>query len=102
MADHVRVGVIHDDGVELALLDGVHHRFGDSCGGHFRLQIVGGHFRRRNQDAFFSGEWFFHAAIEKIGYVRVFFGFGAAQILVIQLGEDLRENLLEFFRGKRI
>jgi len=34
---------IHDDGIELAFLDGVHYCLGDSSSGHFRLQIVGGH-----------------------------------------------------------
>ena len=67
---------------------------------HFRLQIVGGDFGRRNQDAFFAGERLFDAAVEEIGDVRVFFGFGAAQILVVQLGEDLREDVLEFFRAR--
>ena len=46
VADHVRIGEIHDDGVEIALLDGVNYRIGDAGGGHFRLQIVGGNFRR--------------------------------------------------------
>ena len=46
MADHVGIGEIHDDGVEFAFLDGVDYGVGDARGGHLRLQIVGGHFRR--------------------------------------------------------
>src|SRR6266853_1197792 len=97
MAHHVGIGVIHYDGVELAFLDGLYHGIGDSCGGHFRFQIVGGDFRRRDENALFAGEWLFHAAIEEVSDVRVFFSLGAAQILVLNIGKNLREDMLEFF-----
>ena len=97
VADHVGVGVVHDDGVEFVLLDGFYDRVGDACGRHFGFQIVGRDFGRRHQDAFFAGEGLFDAAVEEIGDVGVFFGFRAAQILVLNVGEDLREDVLEFF-----
>src|SRR6267378_4941201 len=99
VADHVGVGVIHDDGVELGFLDGFHDRVGDSLGGHFGLEIVSGDFRRRDEDALFAGEWFFHAAVEEIGDVGVLFGFGTAEVFVLQFLEDLGEDLFEFFRS---
>ena len=71
------------------------------CGGHFGLQIVGGDFRRGHEDAFFAAKGLFHAAIEKISDVRVFFGLRDAQIAQVLLGENLRENVLEFFRRKK-
>ena len=80
VAHHVGIGEIHDDGVEIAFFDRVNHGVGDARGGHFRLQVVGGHFGRRHQDALLAGERLFHAAIEEISDVRVFFGFGDAQI----------------------
>ncbi len=98
MADHVGVGEIHDDGVEIAFFDGFHDRVGDSCGGHFRFEVVGGDFRRGHQNALLAAEGLFDAAIEKISDVRVFFGFGNAQIFVMQLAKNLREDVLEFFR----
>src|SRR5260370_4333099 len=97
MANHVGIGVIHDDGVDLALFDGFHYGIRDSLGGHFRFEIVRGDLRRGNEDALLAGERLFHAAVAEIGDVRVFFGFGAAQIFVVQVGEDLREDVLEFF-----
>src|SRR5882724_29429 len=78
VADHVGVGVIHDDGVEHGFFDGFYDGVGDSFGGHFGLQVVGGNFRRWHEDAFFAREWFFDTAVEEIGDVSVLFGFGAA------------------------
>jgi len=52
----------------------------------------------RDENTLFAGEGLFHAAIEEISDVRVFFSLGAAQILVLNIGENLRENMLEFFR----
>jgi len=63
------------DGVEVALLDGLHDVVSDPCGAHLRLQIVRGHFRRRHEDALFAAERFFDAAVEEIRHVGVFFGF---------------------------
>src|SRR6266481_51957 len=99
VADHVGVGVIHDDCVEFAFFDGFHDRVGNSFGGHFGLQVVRCHFWRGHEDALFAGERLFDAAVEEISDVRVFFSFGAAEIFVLQLLEDLCEDLLEFFGG---
>src|SRR5208283_1376417 len=99
VADHIGVGIIHDDGVELAFFDGFHDGVGDACGGHFRFQIVGGDFRGGDQDAFLAAERFFDATVEEIGNVGVFFGFGAAEIFVLQILEDLSKDVLEFFGG---
>jgi len=40
VADHVGVGVIHDDGVRIRLFDGLHDGVGNSFGGHFGLEVV--------------------------------------------------------------
>jgi len=78
---------------KLVLFDGLYDRVGDSFGGHFRFQVVGRDFGRGDQDAFFAGEGFFDAAVKKIGYVSVFFGFCAAQICVLNIGKDLGEDV---------
>ena len=96
---HIRVGVIHDDGVEFVFLDGLYHRVGDAFGAHLGLQIVSGNFRRRNQYAFFTAKRLFDAAIEKVSDMRVFFGFSAAQVAQIHVGEDLRKDVLHFLRA---
>ena len=97
MAHHVGVGEIHHHGVEVALLDGFHDRIGNSRGAHLRFQVIGWDFGRRNQNAFLAAEGLFNAPVEKIGDVGVFFGFGAAQIFQILLGEDLRQDVRDFF-----
>src|SRR5207244_3273909 len=65
VADHVSISEVDDDDVEYAILDGFHDSVGDSGCGHFRLQIVGGHFRRRNEDALFTGKWLLDAAVKE-------------------------------------
>jgi hypothetical protein len=59
-------------------------------------------FGEGTEDAFFTAEGLFHASIKEISYVSVFFRFRTAQVLVIQLGEDLREYLLQLFRGNHM
>ncbi len=56
MADHVGIREVHDDGVEIALLNRVNHGVGDAGGGHFRFQVVSRHLRRGHQDALLAGE----------------------------------------------
>ena len=96
MPHHVGIGVIHDDGVESAFFNGVHDGIRNSLGGHFGFQIVGRDFRRGHQNALFTEKRLFDTAIEKISYVRIFFGFRSAQIRVMQISEDLRKDLFEF------
>src|SRR5438876_9060759 len=72
VADHVSISEVDDDDVEYAILDGFHDSVGDSGCEHFRLQIVGGHFRRRNEDALFTGKWLLEAAVKEIGDVSIF------------------------------
>ncbi len=98
MSHHVGIRVIHDDGVEFALPDGFYNCLGNSRRGHFRLQIVGRHFRRRHQNPFFASERFLHATVEKIGYVCVLFRLCSPQVLVLQLGKDLGQDVFQFFR----
>ena len=102
MPHHVCIRIIHDDGVELALLERFHDRVRNSRRGHFRLQIVSGHFRRRHQNALFSGERLLHPAIEKISHVCVLLRLRGPQILVLQLCKDLRQDVLQFFRRNHV
>ena len=80
MADHVGVGVIDQDEVEAAAADRLDKPVGDFEGGHFRLQVVGGHFRRGNEDALFARKDRFVAAVEEERDMRVFLGLGDAQL----------------------
>ena len=100
--DHIGVGVIHNDGVEVSVFNRLHHRVGNSCGGHFGLQVVGGDLWRSNQDAFFASEGFLDSAIEKIGHVRIFLGLRTAEVGVLHVGEYLRQDVFQLFRSDYI
>ncbi len=102
VADHVRVGEVHDDRVEIALFDGVDHGVGNSRRGHFRLQIVCGHFGRGNQRALLAGKRLFDAAVEEISDVGVLLGFRDAQVLVLPLREDIGQDVLELFGSEDV
>ena len=79
-----------------AFFDHFYDRVGNFGRGHFRLEVVGGDFGRGDEHALLAGKWFFDAAVEKISYVRVFFGFGDAKIFKFESGENFGEDVLEF------
>ena len=47
--------------------------------------------------AIFAGEGLVSIVVEEEGDVRIFFGLGAAEILVLNVGKNLREDVFEFF-----
>ena len=102
MPDHVCVREVHDDGVESAFFDGVNHCIGDPRRRHFRLQIVCRNLRRGYEDALLASEGFFDATVEKIGDVRVLFGFRHTQIAQVKVGKNVRQDVLELFRPKDV
>ena len=55
MADHVGIGKVHHNEIELPRRDGCHQLVGDFIGGHFRLQVIGRDVRRWHQNALFAG-----------------------------------------------
>jgi len=91
----VRIRVIHDDGVELALLDSLHHRIRDS-----RADISASN--RKSQlsatapDSFLSGKWLLHSTLKNKSRARTSPS-PRAQIPVLQLREHLCQDVLQFF-----
>ena len=63
--------------------------FGDALRAHLRLQIVSRDLRRRHHLALFAGERLLDAAVEEVSHVRVLLGLGDAQVLPVQLREDV-------------
>ncbi len=78
MADHVAVGVVDHDHVVTLVFDRIDDTVSHFRRTHFRLQVVGGDFRRRDQNALFAWERFFTATGKEESDVCVFFGFGDA------------------------
>ena len=95
MPDHVGISVIQHDDVEAA----GPNRFDDLVGNlgrrHLGLQVVGRHLGRRNQNPLLPRENGLPPAVEKERDVRVFLGFGDAQLGQSGPGYHLAEAVLE-------
>ena len=93
MANHIAVRVVTDDSVILAAFDGRDQFLGQLGGTHFRLQVVSGDLRRVNQNTVFAFERIFYAAVKEEGHVRIFLGFGDAQLGFVVLRHPLAESV---------
>ncbi len=93
MANHVAVRVVTDDGVVLAAFDGCNQLLGQLGRTHLWLQVVGGDFRRVDQNAVFAFERLFHTTVKEEGHVGVFFGFRDAQLSLVMLRHPLAEGI---------
>src|SRR5690606_33292069 len=71
---------------------------GDFGSAHFRLQVVGCHFRRVHQYALLTGIELLPATAEKEGDMGVFFGFGNAQLGFAEAGDILAKGVDQGFR----
>ena len=92
VADHVAVRVVADDRVVLAALDRLDQLVGDLGRAHLGLQVVGGDLRRRHQDAVLAGVDRLDAAVEEVRDVRVFLGFGDAQLASGRVRASIRRS----------
>ena len=99
VSDHVGVGKVDDDDVEGGVVDGLDDGVGDAGSGHLGGEVVGGDLLRSDEDAVFSGEGFFDAAVEEVGDVGVFFGLGDAEVAEIGVGHDVGEEVIHALRG---
>jgi len=87
MANHIAIREIADNEVVFAAANCRDKPVGNQRSAHFRLEIIGGHFRRWNQDAVFAGKWLLAPAAEKKRDVRILFSLGNAQL---RLAESLQ------------
>ena len=102
VAHHVGVGEVHDQDIKMTFVHRFDHRVFHPLGAHLRLQVVGGHFGRRDQDAFLSGISLLDAAVEEVSDVRVFLCFRHAQVLEVQVRHDAGQDVSEFLRGNKV
>jgi hypothetical protein len=63
-----------------SVFHGLYNGVGDPGGAHLWFQIVGRNLGRGHQQAIFPGKRLFHAAIEEVGDVSIFLGFGHPEI----------------------
>ena len=94
MPDHVRIGKVKNNQIVIR-----HAR--DNLVGHFpcahlRLQIIGGDLGRRYDFSFLARERLLDSAIEKIGYVRIFFRLGDSQLRFASRADDLAQDVRQF------
>ncbi len=75
-------------------VDGFDGLLGEFGGGHFGLQVVGGDFGGRDHEAVFAWVGGFAAAVEEVGDVRVFFGFGHAELGFAGFRDDFAEEVV--------
>ena len=101
MADHVAVGVVADDGVVLSGLDRRDELVGNLRCAHLRLEVVGGHVGRRHENAVFARIDVLDSAVEEVRDVRVFLGFGDAQLLSSQARNVFAKAVADRLRRER-
>src|SRR5690606_5643788 len=80
VADHVAIGVVAHDQVELAVFNGGDQFVSHFWRAHFRLQIVGGDVGGFHQNAGFARVFFLAATGKEERNVSVFLGFCNAQL----------------------
>ena len=95
MSHHVGIGEIEND--QIVIRHAGEHLSRDQGRAHFRLQIVGGNFRRWHNLSVFSGESPFDAAVKKVSHMRVLFRLSNAQLRFASSADHLTEDMNEFF-----
>src|SRR5437660_4349787 len=90
VADHVRVGVVHNDQVVLPAADAFDGGIGDACRAHLWLQIVGWHFGGWHQYAVFSRKRRFAPPVDEVSDVSVLLGLGGVKLPQAVFGDDAR------------
>ena len=93
MPHHIgRCEVVHQE-LELLLSDALAQLLRDSGRAHFGLLVVCGHFRTRDQFAFFALKLLLDAAIEEEGDVGVLFRLGDVALLEALLAKPLGQRV---------
>src|SRR5205807_39149 len=100
MPYHISVREVEDDSLRLPCTQTRYNRLSNLVGTHLRLQIIGRHFGRRDQQTVFPGKGCFHTPVEEICHMSIFFRFGYTQIMNIMLRENLGQNVIERLRRK--
>ena len=93
VADHVRVGVVGDDEVVRARVDGVDERVGHAGGADISgCEVVGRDLRARDQLAILARPGRLDAAVEEVRDVRVLLGLGDVELAPAGLAHRLGQR----------
>ena len=95
VTNHIAVGIVDDDHLKLVGLDRRDQLVGDLGRRHRRLQIVGGDFRRRHENALLAWKHSFLTAIEEEGHVRVLLRLSDPELAQASLREHRPENVAQ-------
>ena len=95
MADHVRVGIVHQNKIVRSRPDGLDQPVGDFMGRHLGLKVVGRNLGRWDKHTVFARERRFFAAIEEERHMGVFLGFGDPQLLFTGIRDEPGEDVVE-------
>ena len=95
MPNHIAIGVVDHNDVITLLLDGLNDAIGHFRRAHFRLQVIGRHLGRRNQNAFLARKRLFTATGKEKGDMGVLFRFRNAQLGLALLGQILAEHIVQ-------
>ena len=98
VSDHIGVGVVADDRVVGAGLDGFDQTVGQLLGAHLRLLIVGAHMGRRHQHAILAVEHPLLSTVEEKGHVGVLLGLGDPELAQPCVRHDFPESVVQSTR----
>ena len=100
MPYHIGIGKIQDHYVILICVQQFQQLVRHQLRTHLRLQIIGCHLRRRDQDPILTGVRFFLATVKEKGHMSIFFSFGDPQLLKLPVGQHLAQGIRQSFRRK--
>ena len=100
VAHHVSVGKVHYDKVVFVLLYRSHELVFDAISAHLRLQIVGRHFGRRDENAVLTLIGSLTATVEEECHVSVFLRLGSMQLFQPLCTEILSQCVDYVFLGE--
>ena len=80
MANHIAIGEVEADEIELLRIERRNQLVSHLIGAHLRLQVVGCHLGRRNQNSLLTGELLLTASVQEEGYVGILLGLGNTQL----------------------
>ena len=98
VTDHVGIGVVADDRIVLAFLDSRDQFVGHQRRVHFRLQVVGGHHGRLDQDTILVLERRFLATVEEEGDMGILLGFSTVELFITRHTDYLTQGRLGTLR----
>ncbi len=101
MPDHVAVGKIQNNHVELAAVELLQNLVGNEISAHFGLQVVSCHFGRGDKVAYLVFVGLLDAAVKEERDVRILFGFRNSQLFFAELCKILAEGVRHRRFGER-